>query len=81
VRTYPVFVNITLSIDEQIAERAREKLRAVAESLNQEICEHLQRLSGDDGQPERDLEFLQRTFGLGNSKVGNITAPTRIRTD
>jgi predicted nucleic acid-binding protein len=60
-------MNITLSIDEQIAERAREKLRAVGKSLNQEIREHLQRLSGDDAQLERDLEFLQRTSGLGNS--------------
>jgi predicted nucleic acid-binding protein len=60
-------MNITLSIDEQIAERAREKLRAVGKSLNQEIREHLQRLSGDDAQLERDLEFLLRTSGLGNS--------------
>ncbi|MGD0546415.1 MAG: hypothetical protein ABR991_01140 [Terracidiphilus sp.] len=61
-------MNITLSIDEQIAERARKKLRAVGKSLNQEIREHLQHLAGDDNeQLERDLEFLQRTAGLGNS--------------
>jgi len=34
-------MNITLSIDEQIAERAREKLRAMGKSLNQEIRDHL----------------------------------------
>ena len=61
-------MNITLSIDEQIAERAREKLRAVGKSLNQEIREHLQYIAGkDDEQLERDLEFLQSTAGLGNS--------------
>jgi uncharacterized protein YllA (UPF0747 family) len=61
-------MNITLSIDEQLVESAREKLRAVGKSINQEIREHLQHLAGDDNeQLERDLEFLQRTAGLGNS--------------
>ena len=59
-------MNITLSIDEQIAERAREKLRAMGKSLNQEIRDHLKHLAGDDDL-ERDLEFLQSTAGLGNS--------------
>jgi hypothetical protein len=61
-------MNITLSIDEQLVERARETLRTVGKSLNQEIREHLQHLAGDDHeQMERDLEFLRRTAGLGNS--------------
>jgi 5-carboxymethyl-2-hydroxymuconate isomerase len=61
-------VNITLSIDERIAERAREKLRAVGKSLNQEIRDHLQHVAGDDNlELERDLEFLRSTAGLGNS--------------
>ena len=66
MRTYTVFMNITLSIDEQIVERAREKLRATGKSVNQEIREHLQHIAGDDDL-ERDLEFLERTAGLGNS--------------
>ncbi len=60
-------MNITLSIDEQLVERAREKLRATGKSINQEIREHLQHVAGDDEQLERDLEFLERTAGLGNS--------------
>jgi hypothetical protein len=64
VRTYTVFMNITLSIDEQVAERAREKLRAVGKSLNQEIREHLERLAGDDGHLESDLEFLLKEQNL-----------------
>ena len=32
VRTYTVSMNITLSIDEQIVERAREKLRAMGKT-------------------------------------------------
>ena len=67
VRTYTVFMNITLSIDEQIAERAREKLRAMGKSLNQEIRDHLQHLAGDD-DVERDLEMFERLSGLGDSQ-------------
>ena len=67
MRTYTVPGNITLSIDEQLVERAREKLRATGKSINQEIREHLQHIAGDDEQLERDLDFLERTAGLGSS--------------
>lgn len=61
-------MNITLSIDEQLVERAREKLRTTGKTINQEIREHLRRIAGDDNeQLERDLEFLRSTAGLGNS--------------
>jgi hypothetical protein len=59
-------MNITLSIDEQIVERAREKLRATGKTINQEIREHLENIVGNDDL-ERDLEYLERTSGLGNS--------------
>ena len=59
-------MNITLSIDEHIAERARERLRVVGKSLNQEIREHLQHIAGDE-DIERDIDFLERTSGMGNS--------------
>jgi hypothetical protein len=62
-------MNITLSIDEQIAERAREKLRAMGKSLNQEIRDHLKHLAGDDDL-ERDLAFLTNTSGLGKPEPG-----------
>jgi hypothetical protein len=64
-----VFVNITLSIDEQLVERAREKLRAVGKTVNQEIREHLEHIVGDDDS-ERDIEFLEKTAGLGNPEPG-----------
>ena len=59
-------MNITLSIDEKLLERAREKLRATGKTVNQEIREHLQHIVGD-GDLERDLEFLEKTAGQGNS--------------
>ena len=61
-------MNITLSVDEQVLERARERLRALGKTVNQEIREHLQHVAGDDQeQLEQDLEFLERTAGLGDS--------------
>jgi len=57
-------MNITLSIDEQTVERARERLRAVGKSVNQEIREHLAHIAGDDDL-ERDIEFLRKTAGMG----------------
>ena len=69
MRTYTVLMNITLSIDEQIAERAREKLRAVGKSLNQEIRDHLQHLAGDDDL-ERAIELFVKTSGKGKPDPG-----------
>ena len=66
MRTYTVFMNITLSIDEQIVERAREKLRATGKTVNQEIREHLQHVAGDDDVESRIEEF-HRLSGKGNS--------------
>jgi hypothetical protein len=59
-------MNITLSIDEQLAERAREKLRAVGKSINQEIRDHLRHVAGDD-DVERRIEEFHRLSGKGNS--------------
>jgi hypothetical protein len=62
-------MNITLSIDEQLVERAREKLRATGKTINQEIREHLQSIAGD-GDFESAIEFLQNTSGLGKAEPG-----------
>jgi hypothetical protein len=59
-------MNITLSVDERVTERARERLRATGKTINQEIREHLAQIAGDD-QLERDIAFLKSTAGLGNS--------------
>lgn len=61
-------MNVTLSVDEQVLARARERLRALGKTVNQEIRDHLQHVAGDDqAQLEQDLEFLDRTAGLGDS--------------
>ncbi len=62
-------MNITLSIDEQLLERARERLRATGKTVNQEIREHLEHIVGDDDM-ERDIAFLEMTSGLGKPDPG-----------
>jgi hypothetical protein len=62
-------MNITLSIDEQLVERAREKLRATGKSLNQEIREHLEHLVGDQ-DIQRELEEFRLRAGQGRSDPG-----------
>ncbi len=69
VYTYTVYVNITLSIDEQLVERAREKLRATGKTINQEIREHLRHIAGDD-ELEKDIAFFVRTSGRGKPDAG-----------
>jgi len=66
-----VSVNITLSINEQIVERAREKLRALGKSVNEEIRDHLRHVAGDeDEEIERAIEFLRSTAGQGKPEPG-----------
>ena len=40
-------MNITLSIDERVAEAAREAARKMGKSLNQVVREHLEQLAGN----------------------------------
>lgn len=47
-------MNLTLSVDEQVAERARAVARAMGKSLNQVVREYLERLANRD-QIERDI--------------------------
>ena len=62
-------MRITLSIDEEIVLRAKEKLRAAGKSLNEEIRDHLRHVAGDDDL-ERDIEFLKKTAGQGRPEPG-----------
>jgi len=67
VCTYTVFMNVTLSIDEQTVARARKKANALGKSLNQLIRDYLQKIAGDD-DPERSIEELERLSGGGHSQ-------------
>jgi hypothetical protein len=67
VSTYTVYVNVTLSIDDQLVDRARKKAEALGKSLNQLIRDYLQAVAGGD-DPERSIEEFKRLSGQGNSR-------------
>jgi replicative DNA helicase len=60
-------MNVTLSIDEQIVARAREKAKTLGKSLNQMIRDYLQTVAGND-DPERSIEEFKQLSGRGNSR-------------
>ena len=54
-------MNITLSVDERIAEAARSAAQAMGKSLNQAVRDYLEQLAGQQ-QTEADIAaFLQST--------------------
>jgi hypothetical protein len=59
-------MNITLSIDEQLVARARQKAEALGKSLNQLIRDYLQTLVGGDA--ERSIEEFKQLSGQGHSQ-------------
>lgn len=67
MRTYPVFMNVTLSVDDQTLNRARQLAQQRGTSLNQMIRDYLDSLTRDDTQQAlAELERLWRE-GAGNS--------------
>jgi len=60
-------MNITLSIDEQVASRARKRAEALGKSLNQLIRDYLQKLAGGD-DPEQSIEEFRQLSGKGHSR-------------
>jgi hypothetical protein len=60
-------MNVTLSIDDQLVNKARKKAEAVGKSLNQLIRDYLQTVAGGD-DPERSIEEFKRLSGKGHSR-------------
>jgi hypothetical protein len=52
-------MNITLSIEERVAENAREAARKMGKSLNQVVREYLEQLAGS-AHAEQDFEAFER---------------------
>jgi len=59
-------MNVTLSIDQKIVERARKKADALGKSLNELIRDYLQKVAGGD-DAERSIAEFERLSGTGNS--------------
>ena len=60
-------MNITLSVDEQLVERARTRANALGKSLNQLVRDYLQKLAGGD-DPEQSIEEFRQLSGKGHSR-------------
>ena len=60
-------MNVTLSLDEQLVERARKKADALGKSLNQMIRDYLQKVAGGDDADQSVAEF-KRLSGRGHSR-------------
>jgi replicative DNA helicase len=63
-------MNITLSIDEQVAQRAREAAKKMGKSLNQVVRDYLEQLAGNARRGQQWAQFesrcLQSTARLGD---------------
>jgi hypothetical protein len=58
-------MNITLAIDDQVAQRAREAARLMGKSLNQAVREHLEQLAGTAQRTQRWQEFESASLQSG----------------
>ncbi len=56
-------MNITLSVDEQVAQRAREAAQKMGKSLNQVVRDYLEQLSGSALRGQHWSEFEERCLG------------------
>ena len=74
VRTYYVrkkilrarlIMNITLSVDEQVAQRAREAARKMGKSLNQAVRDYLDQLGGSSQRLQQSTQFEERCRNSG----------------
>ena len=60
-------MNVTLSLDEQLVARARERADALGKSLNQMIRDYLQKIAGGE-DPEESIREFRRLSGRGHSR-------------
>jgi antitoxin component of RelBE/YafQ-DinJ toxin-antitoxin module len=59
-------MNITLAVDEKVAEQARKAAQAMGKSLNQVVREYLEQLAGRPAL-DAELEEFRALSGRGNS--------------
>ncbi len=62
-------MNITLSIDEQVAQRARSAAKKMGKSLNQAVRDYLEQLAGSAHRKEKWAQFEQRCL-QSSGKLG-----------
>ena len=74
-------MNITLAVDEQVAQRAREAAQKMGKSLNQAVRDYLEQLAGSSRRGQEWTQFearcLQSTAQLGGWKFNRDEANER----
>ncbi|MDD2844819.1 MAG: DUF6364 family protein, partial [Rhodoferax sp.] len=58
-------MNITLSVDEQVAARAREAAKKMGKSLNQVVRDYLEQLAGGARRGQQWAQFEERCLQAG----------------
>jgi hypothetical protein len=56
-------MNITLSVDEQVAQRARDAAQKMGKSLNQAVRDYLEQLAGGGRRGQQWAQFEERCLG------------------
>ena len=69
VRTYYVYMNVTLSLDDDVVQEARRRAEAMGTSVNQLIREYLEQFAGKS-DASADIEEFRRLSRIsrGDSK-------------
>lgn len=69
VRTYTVFMNLTLSVNDEVVLKARKRAEQLGTSVNQLVRDYLEELAGKT-DPARDAEEFERLSKIsqGDSK-------------
>lgn len=62
-------MNITLSVDEQVAARAREAAKKLGKSLNQVVRDYLEQLAGSARRGQQWTQFEERCL-QSNGQLG-----------
>lgn len=63
-------MNITLSVDEQVAQRAREAAQKMGKSLNQVVRDYLEQLAGSAQRGQQWEQFEARCLQSGGKLSG-----------
>jgi replicative DNA helicase len=63
-------MNITLSVDEQVAQRAREAAQKMGKSLNQLVRDYLEQLAGGSRRGPQWAQFEARCLN-SSAKLGD----------
>lgn len=58
--TYYVYVNVTLSLPEDVVRQARKRAEALGTSVNQLVREYLEQLAGNTTDGEKDAAEFER---------------------